>query len=106
MTTEATAHLVPGEECPTCNRKVPHVHQKEPGPKQARFTVLEPGPEAGTLDDLLCQLVEKFQDVWPEDLGRLGDKGWRYRALHFGLYALVTAPHDVAVRLIPSEEGS
>lgn len=95
----------PGEECPTCNRKMPHVHNKEPGPKQARFTVLEPPGEGGTLDELLVQLVERYQEVWPEDLGRLGDKGWRYRALHFGLYTLVTAPASVAQKLLPSEEG-
>ncbi len=100
-----TENLQPGDVCPTCTRKVPHVHDKEPGPKQSRFTVLEPPGEAGTLDELMVQLVERYQEVWPEDLGRLGDKGWRYRALHFGLYTLVTAPHSVASKLLPSEEG-
>lgn len=97
--------ISPGCECPTCGRKVPEVHDKPPGQKQTRFTVAEPIGESGLLDELLIQLVEIYKPHWPDDLGDIGDRGWRYRALSYGLHSLVNAPPDVMARLLPSETG-
>ena len=94
--------LQPGDECPECHRKIPHVHDKEPGPKQNRFTVLEPPGEGGTLDDLLVQLVERYQQVWPEDVGQLGEKGWRYRSLLFKQNAL---RHDRFAKILMAQRN-
>lgn len=97
--------VVPGAECPACHRKVPVVHDKPPTARQTRLSVAVPVGEEGVLDELLVQWTERVQEVWPEDLGELGDKGWRYRALHYALYALATCPPEVLAQLLPAEEG-
>lgn len=96
------AEVAPGTECPTCGRKVPHVHDEPPTKRQERFTVLVPPGEEGVLEELLVLWMEKVKANWPEDPGfELGEKGWRYRALHFGMTQIV----QNADRLVPSEVG-
>lgn len=68
--------------------------------------IYEPHGEEGELDDLLEQMVEKYKSVWPDELSEVGSRHWRYKALHFALYSLVTASPDVASRLLPSEYGA
>lgn len=68
--------------------------------------IYEPVGEEGELEDLLTQLVERYQQIWPDELSEVGSRHWRYKALHFGLYSLLTAPEDVISRLLPSETGA
>jgi hypothetical protein len=91
--------------CSGCNRPLRKVVQASPGRKRSRVIVYEPPGEEGELEDLLAQLVERYKRVWPDTLSEVGERHWRYKALHFGLHALVTAPSDVADRLMPTEVG-
>lgn len=100
-----TSQVLPGQECPACHRKVPKVHDKPPTKRQTRFSVAEPVGEEGLLDEMLVQWQEAVQARWPEEVGELGAAGWRYRALHFGLYALTTASPEVLDQMLPSEVG-
>ena len=75
-------------------------------PKRSKVVIYEPHGEEGVLDDLLEQLVETYQEVWPDELSEVGSRHWRYKALHFALYSLTTAPPDVISRLLPSEKGA
>ena len=81
------------------------VAQGSSRPKRSKVVIYEPHGEDGTLDELLEQLVEKYQSIWPDELSEVGSRHWRYKALHFAIYSLVTAPPDVAARLLPSEQG-
>lgn len=93
--------VTPGDVCPTCDRKVPHTHDKPPGPKRTRFSVAVPPGEEGILDELLVQLVEKMKGRWPDGgTMELGDQGWRYRAVHYAITMVVMDD-----RLLPSEVG-
>jgi hypothetical protein len=68
-----------------------------------------PPGEEGVLEDLLIQFVERFKPRWAgqgQDIPEIGQRHWKYIALSHGLYALVTAPEDVAARLLPSEIGA
>lgn len=91
--------VFPGENCPSCGRKVPT--DKPPTQRQQRFAVTVPVGEEGVLDELLIQWTERVQARWPEEVGELGSTGWRYRALHFGLVTLATGPDSI----LPSEVG-
>jgi hypothetical protein len=110
-TGEAHDHvLTPGEDCPACHRKIPKERSDEQtGPRRERFSVSVPPGEEGVLDELLIALVEKHQEAWPADarsmrqglgLELVGAQGWKYRGLHFALYAALTVPE-----LAPVEEG-
>lgn len=99
----------PREICEACRRPLPRVAPDSPVAKRSRFSVAEPRGEEGTLEDLAIQLVERYGDAWPEDLAeqrrgvglvQVGAPGWRYRALHFAMYAALT------LNIEPSEEGS
>lgn len=96
------ATLEPGQPCPTCKRKMPTPHEGPPGPKRARFTVAIPPGEEGAIDDLLEQWAERIRQRWPEEVGELSDQGWRYRALHYGLYILSITDD----RVLPAASGS
>ena len=86
------------EKCEACGRPKPTLHNKPPEKRQTRFSVAEPIGEGGLLDELLEQIVEKYQPLWADELGDIGSKAWRYRALHFALYMVATEP-----ALVPSE---
>lgn len=75
-------------------------------PKRSKIVVYEPHGEEGVLEDLLEQLVSRYQHVWPDQLSEVGSRHWRYKVLHFAAYSLLTAPHDVVKRLLPSEKGA
>lgn len=75
-------------------------------PKRSKVVIYEPHGEEGELDMLLEQLVNMYKEIWPDELSEVGEKFWRYKALHFALYSLTTAPPDVAARLLPSERGA
>lgn len=102
--------LVPGEECPACSRLVAKEKIDAPAGKvRDRISVTAPIGEEGVLDDLMIQVVEKYSEAWPEDarsaregvgLVTVGQRSWRYRVLHFALYAALTL--DIA----PNEEGA
>lgn len=99
-----------GEECPACHRRVPQkAADDSTGPTRDRITITVPSGEEGVLDELMIKLVEKYADAWPEDaraardgvgLRLVGEKSWRYRALHFAVYACLMVPG-----LEPTEEG-
>lgn len=103
--------MVPGGVCPACSRLVP----REPADAATRhareiMSVSTPRGEEGVLDGMLMQLVEKYADAWPEDaraaranvgLALVGERSWRYRALHFAVYAALNVPG-----LEPTEEGA
>jgi len=99
--------LAADERCPTCNQKIKHEHEGETGPARKRLTVSIPPGEEGVLEDLLIQFVERFKPRWEGDepMPGVGERHWKYIGLHHALYSLVTAPEDVASRLLPSEIG-
>ena len=94
------------ERCPTCDRPL-KTHDGPSGPPRKRLTISIPPGEEGVLEDLLIQFVERFKPKWEGDepMPNVGDRHWKYIALHHGLYALVTAPDELADRLMPSEIG-
>lgn len=102
--------LEPGHECPACHRKVPKQASDEAaGRTRDRISVSVPVGEEGVLDDLMIQLVEKYAEEWPEDaaaaregvgLVLVGERAWKYRALHFAVYAALT------LDIKPSEVGA
>lgn len=102
--------LVPGGECPACHRQVPKVAKDAAhGRTRDRLTVTVPTGEEGVLDEMLLLLVEKYAPAWPEDaraaregvgLALVGERSWKYRALHFAVYAALNVPG-----LEPVEEG-
>lgn len=92
---------MPREKCDSCGRPLPNEESDAPtGPKKQRVNLVVPIGEEGVLEDLLEQLVEKYQSVWPDDLGPVGAAGWKYRAVSFAAYAALTA------NLEPSEVGA
>lgn len=107
MTNHAPVRLSNGKiVCTGCNRPVHTVAQGSARPKRSKLVIYEPTGEEGELDGLLDQLVEKYMRVWPDELSEVGSRFWRYKALHFALYSLVTAPDEIATRLLPSETGA
>ena len=92
--------------CSGCERPVHTVAQGPSRPKRSKVVIYEPVGEEGELEDLLTQLVERYQTIWPDILSEVGVRHWRYKALHFALYSLLTASPDVAARLLPSEKGA
>lgn len=96
--------VLPGSVCPTCERKVPHVHDKSPGPKQSRFSVAVPPGEEGVLEEMLVACHERIEPIWPS-LGGLGDRGWRYRDLALILHAVSECNPGVLAALIGEEGG-
>lgn len=99
--------MPPTETCPTCNRPIKPDHEGPTGPPRKRLSISIPPGEEGVLEDLLVQFVERFKPKWGDggDFPDIGERHWKYMALHHGLYALVTAPDEVADRLLPSEIG-
>lgn len=92
----------PGEECPSCHRKVP---VKKPddktGPRRSVIHVNEPKGQEGTLEDLMIQVVDKYKEQWPREyadmragigLDVVGALNWRFHVLHFALYAVLMVP--------------
>lgn len=102
--------LIPGEECPACTRLVPKEKiDSASGPVRDRISVAVPKGEEGVLDDLMIQVVEKYREAWPEDarsardgvgLVLVGEKSWKFRVLHYALYAALT------LDITPNEEGA
>lgn len=92
--------LEAGADCPACHRRVPAVRKDAPtSPKRDRLAIPVPIGEEGVLEDLMIQVVEKYADAWPEDarsardgvgLALVGESAWKYRVLHFALYAALT----------------
>lgn len=99
------------ERCPTCNRPIPaekETHEGPTGPPRKRMNIAIPPGEEGVLEDLLIQFVERFKPRWAgqeDDMPEIGQRHWKYIALHHGLYSLVTAPDEVADLLLPAEIG-
>lgn len=99
----------PGEECYACHRPVPKVKKDDrTGPIRSTVTIREPRGEEGVLDDLMIQVVDKYQDEWPRDhaamraglgLEVVGGRAWKYYVVQWCLYMALTL--DVK----PSEEG-
>lgn len=107
MTNHSPVRLSNGRlVCSGCNRPVHTVAQGSARPKRSKVVVYEPHGEEGVLEDLLDQLVARYQKAWPDLLSEAGSRHWRYKSLAFALYALVTAPDEVAKRLLPSETGA
>lgn len=107
MTNHSPVHLTNGKiVCSGCNRPVHTVVQGPSRPKRSKVVVYEPAGEEGELEGLLDQLVERYQRVWPDELSEVGSRHWRYKALHFALYSLLTAPEEVVSRLLPTETGA
>jgi len=101
-------------ECPSCGQKIKETATTDEStrPKRAKLVISVPLGEEGVLDDLLIQFVERFKPMWDaplegsgSELPQVGDRHWKYMALHHGLYALLTADEDTAARLLPSEIG-
>ena len=95
------------ERCPTCNRPL-KTHEGPTGQPRKRLSIAIPPGEEGVLDDLLIQFVERFKPRWAgadEPMPEIGERHWKYIALHHGLYTLVTASEEVAAQLLPSEIG-
>lgn len=87
-------------KCDACGRPLPKAKPTDdPGPRRKIFSVSVPSDEHGVLEDLCEQLVEKYQAVWGDELAPVGSRMWKYRAVHFALYAALTAD------LVPTEEG-
>jgi hypothetical protein len=99
------------ERCPTCNRVIPQEKSDSPtGKKRDRITITVPIGEEGVLDELMIQVVEKYAEAWPDDaraardnvgLELVGEGSWRFRVLHFALYAVLQVPG-----LAPVETGA
>jgi hypothetical protein len=59
-----------------------------------------PAEEEGALEEMLVQLVEKYEPLWPDTFAGVGERMWLYRAVHFAVYSALTA------NLVPAEEGA
>lgn len=92
------------EKCPACGRKLPHEHEGPVPPRRERITISVPKGEEGVVDELLIQLVERYKDAWG-DMPGVGERHWKYVAIHHALYSLVTASNQALELLLPSEEG-
>ncbi len=100
----AHAHdeLEPGDDCPTCGRRIPSEKKDAPtGKKRSRITITEPPGMEGELELLLIGLVDKDKDQWPREFAAMRDgiglevvgaSNWRFYALHFAAYAALTVP--------------
>lgn len=94
--------LEPGVECPGCQRTIPKVKADSmTGPGRARFVAAIPAGQEDVLDDLLVQIVTKYQEQWPLDYAAMrngvglevvGGRAWKWYALHFAAYAVLMAP--------------
>lgn len=92
--------------CTNCRRPVPKVKPDAPvGPKRSKVTITEPLGEEGTFDELLIQVVDRVKADWPDQLGPVGSEFWRYKALHWLMFAFLNAPPSVQRELLPNEEG-
>jgi len=96
------------EKCPTCKRPLPKERSDAPIKRRSRLTLTPPPGEEGILEDLLIQLVEKYEEAWPEDAAAMregiglvdvGQPFWMYRAMHFAAYAALTQD------IVPVEAG-
>lgn len=100
----------PGEECPSCERKMPALKSDDQhGPRREIVALHVPKGEEGVLENLLIALVDKHKEEWPRDyasmrngvgLELVGGRSWKYYAVHFSVYAALTVPG-----LAPVEEG-
>lgn len=108
---EVHEHTVaPGEECPGCGRTVPkEKSDAAAGPRGERWSITVPPGEEGILEEMLVDLVEKYEEAWPlqaramrDSVGLevVGGRRWKYYALHFAVYACLNVPG-----LAPVEEG-
>lgn len=92
----------PGEECPSCERKVPTLKKDDQhGPRREVVQLSVPRGEEGVLENLLIALVDKHQEQWPRDYAEMragvglelvGGRSWKYYAVHFSVYAALTVP--------------
>lgn len=88
------------EKCEKCGRPLPSEKPADPNaPRRKIFSVSVPAEEMGVLDDMCEQLVAKYQERWPDELRTVGAKQWKYRAVHFAIWAALEAD------LVPSETG-
>lgn len=86
------------EVCPSCNRPLPKERSDSPS-RRKRFSVAVPEGEEGVLDELLIEIVERYESAVPE-FKEIGTPGWKYPPLAWALY------HVVTLDLKPSEEGA
>ena len=95
------------EQCPSCGQTIKEPHEGPTRKPRKKFVVSIPEGEEGVIDDLMIQFVERFQPKWEgeHEMLPVGARHWKYMALHHLLYAAVTAPDEVADRLLPSEIG-
>lgn len=92
----------PGEECPSCHRKVPTKKKDDkPGARRSVVHIHEPKGEEGTLESLMIQVIDKYQEAWPREfadardgigLDVVGATSWKYFVVHFALYAILMVP--------------
>jgi hypothetical protein len=87
--------------CVNCHRPVPKVQPDAPtGPKRERLALTVPPGEEGVLEEMLIGLVDRYKEHWPDELGPVGADFWRYKAVCFAAYMVLT--HN----LVPAEEGA
>jgi len=89
------------EKCESCGRVLPKAKpEDDPGPKRKIFSVSVPRGEEGILEELCEQVVEKYKAGAGEHLLPVGEKMWKYYAVHYALYQAAVAPGPLV-----SEEG-
>jgi hypothetical protein len=103
-------HPVPGKPCDFCARTFPKVRADAPhGSARDILQVSVPKGHEGVIDQMLIELVDKYQQQWPREYAAMrnevglevvGGRSWKYHALHFATYAALTVPG-----LEPVEEG-
>lgn len=103
-------HPEPGKPCDFCARTYPKVRADSlTGPRRDVMSIAIPKGQEGVLDELLIGIVDKFKDQWPREyasmrnevgLEVIGGRSWKYHALHFAAYAVLTVDG-----LEPVEEG-
>lgn len=100
--------MADAEKCPTCKRPLPKERSDAPVKRRVRITLTPPPGEEGVLEDLLIQLVEKYEEAFPEDaaamhegvgIGGIGSPFWMWRAIHFSAYSALTQD------IMPKEVG-
>jgi hypothetical protein len=100
----------PGETCAVCERPFPKQKSDDAtGPRREVLSISIPKGEEGELEQMLIQLVDKYQEQWPRDYAAMrqsvglevvGGRSWKYYAVHFSVYACLNVPG-----LAPTEEG-
>lgn len=90
--------------CDTCKRPLPKEKSDDP-PTRSVFAVSEPTGEHGSIAELLGQVNDRYVQAG-SDLVPAGEKTWKFKTLHYLLYAVATAPPEVFAALVPKEEGA